>query len=267
MDDSLPPGHHSTETPARKAADRANEAHADLFLSPDWPAPPNVHALVTTRAGGASTGPWQGLNLATHVGDDPAHVALNRAWLRAQLPAEPAWLEQVHGTDCVVAESAGATGIADASVSFEALQVCAVLTADCLPVLFCSDDGKVVAAAHAGWRGLLAGVLENTLAAMHVAPLEIMAWLGPAIGPQRFEVGAEVRDLFVAQDAGAADAFVAHGDKWLADIYALARMRLRKAGLTAIYGGGLCTVSDAERFYSYRRDGATGRMASLIWRA
>jgi hypothetical protein len=238
----------------------------DLFVLPEWPAPPNVHALATTRAGGSSTGPWEGLNLGTHVGDDPAHVALNRAWLRARLPAEPVWLEQVHGTDCIVAESAGQTRIADASVSFEAKQVCVVMTADCLPALFCSRDGKVVAAAHAGWRGLLAGVLENTLAAMRCAPQEIMVWLGPAIGPRQFEVGSEVRSLFVAQDPAAAAAFVAHGDKWLADIYALARMRLHKAGLTAIYGGDLCTVSDPERFYSYRRDGATGRMASLIWR-
>ena len=200
------------------------------------------------------------------LGDDPAHVALNRAWLRAQLPAEPAWLEQVHGIDCIVAESPGLSRIADASVSFEAGQVCAVMTADCLPALFCSRAGMVIAAAHAGWRGLLAGVLENTLAAMHCAPQNVMAWLGPAIGPQQFEVGSDVRNLFVAQDPAAAAAFVAHGDKWLADIYALARMRLRKAGLTAIYGGDLCTVSDPERFYSYRRDGTTGRMATLIWR-
>lgn len=236
------------------------------FLVPDWPAPANVHALVTTRAGGASTGPWQGLNLATHVGDDPAHVALNRAWLGAQLPAEPAWLEQVHGTECVVAESTGPVRIADASVSFDAGQVCAVMTADCLPVLFCSCDGKVVAAAHAGWRGLLAGVLENTVQAMQVAPQHVLAWLGPAIGPQKFEVGGEVRAMFMEQDPATRAAFVVHGDKWLADIYALARLRLQNAGVEAIYGGDLCTVSDAGRFYSYRRDGATGRMASLIWR-
>lgn len=236
------------------------------FLVPDWPAPANVHARVTTRAGGASIGPWQGLNLATHVGDDPAHVALNRAWLRAQLPAEPIWLEQVHGTDCIVAEHAAAFCSADASVSFEALRICAILTADCLPALFCSRNGKVVAAAHAGWRGLLAGVLENTLQAMRVSPEDVMVWLGPAIGPHKFEVGGEVRTLYVAHDRAAAAAFVAHGDKWLADIYMLARLRLQRAGVDAVYGGGLCTVTDAERFYSYRRDGATGRMASLIWR-
>lgn len=236
------------------------------FLIPDWPAPGNVHACVTTRAGGASTGPWQGLNLASHVGDDPAHVELNRAWLRARLPADPLWLEQVHGTDCVVAESSRTGCVADASISFEPWQICAVLTADCLPVLFCTQDGQCVGAAHAGWRGLLAGVLENSVRAMRAPPDQIMAWFGPAIGPQAFEVGDEVRAAFLAHDAACADAFVAHGQKWLADIYALARLRLQDMGLLSIYGGGLCTVSDAERFYSYRRDGATGRMASLIWR-
>lgn len=236
------------------------------FLVPDWPAPANVHACVTTRAGGASSGPWQGLNLASHVGDDPAHVALNRTWLRAHLPSDPLWMEQVHGTDCVLAEASQPGCTADASVSFEPWQICAVLTADCLPVLFCSLDGQSVGAAHAGWRGLLAGVLENTVRAMQVPPDQIMAWFGPAIGPQAFEVGAEVRAAFLAHDAASAQAFVPHGDKWLADIYALARLRLQDMGLPSIYGGDLCTVSDAERFYSYRRDGATGRMASLIWR-
>lgn len=236
------------------------------FLIPDWPAPANVHACVTTRAGGASTGPWQGLNLASHVGDDPAHVGLNRNWLRAQLPNEPVWLEQLHGIECLVAESASGACIADASVSFEPWQVCTVLTADCLPVLFCTQDGHCVGAAHAGWRGLLAGVLENTVRSMQAPPEQVMAWFGPAIGPQKFEVGNEVREVFLACDPAAAIAFAACGDKWLANIYALARLRLEAIGLNAIYGGDLCTVSDAERFYSYRRDGATGRMASLIWR-
>lgn len=242
------------------------------FLVPDWPAPANVHARVTTRAGGASTGPWQELNLASHVGDDPAHVELNRAWLRSQLPGEPLWLTQVHGTDCVTVESSMSGCTADASVSFEPWQICAVLTADCLPVLFCSQDGQCVAAAHAGWRGLLDGVLENTVRAMQVPPEQIMAWFGPAIGPQAFEVGSEVRAAFLAHDEANAEAFVAHGehgghgDKWLADIYILARLRLQAMGLESIYGGGLCTVTDAARFYSYRRDGACGRMASLIWR-
>ena len=236
------------------------------FILPDWPAPANVHARVTTRAGGASTGPWQGLNLATHVGDDPAHVGLNRAWLRAQLPGEPLWLEQVHGIDCVMAESSLAGCKADASVSFEPWQICAVLTADCLPVLFCTQDGQCVAAAHAGWRGLLAGVLENTVRAMRAPPEQIIAWFGPAIGPDNFEVGTEVRTAFLAEDTQSAGAFVAHGNKWLADIYGLAHLRLQRLGLAGIYGGGECTVNDPERFYSYRRDGATGRMASLIWR-
>lgn len=242
----------------------------DVFLIPDWPAPANIRARVTTRVGGSSEGPWRSLNLASHVGDDPAHVALNRAWLRAQLPAEPVWLEQIHGTDCVVAEQVAGLASADASVSFGVGTVCAVLTADCLPVLFCSADGGCVGAAHAGWRGLLAGVLENAVRAMQVEPARILAWLGPAIGPERFEVGGEVRAAFVARDAEADAAFrphPLHADKWLADLYALARLRLSQAGVAAIYGGSLCTVSDAERFYSYRRDGATGRMASLIWRA
>jgi YfiH family protein len=183
-----------------------------------------------------------------------------------QLPGEPLWLEQVHGTDCVIAESSVAGCTADASVSFEPWQICAVLTADCLPVLFCTQDGQCVGAAHAGWRGLLAGVLENTVRAMRAPPEQIMAWFGPAIGSQRFEVGEEVRAAFLAQDAATAEAFVPHRDKWLADLYALARQRLQAIGLVSIDGGGLCTVNDAQRFYSYRRDGATGRMASLIWR-
>lgn len=251
------------------------------FLVPDWPAPATIRALVTTRVGGSSQGPWRSLNLASHVGDDPAHVALNRAWLRAQLPAEPLWLEQIHGTDCLVADAETTFGSpcqADASVSFCSGQVCAVLTADCLPVLFCTADGRAVGAAHAGWRGLLAGVLENTVAALGADPANIMAWFGPAIGPQKFEVGGEVKAAFVAQDMNAAAAFKPHSqegdkegnkesDKWLADIYMLALLRLHKAGVTAIYGGGLCTASDSERFFSYRRDGATGRMASLIWYA
>lgn len=237
------------------------------FLVPEWPAPSNVHALVTTRNGGVSSGPWASLNLATHVGDDIAHVMANRAWLHAQahLPNEPAWLEQVHGTDCVIAENAVPNCTADASVSFAAEHVCAVLTADCLPVLFCTRDGKAVAAAHAGWRGLLAGVLENTARSMRALPADILVWLGPAIGPQRFEVGGEVRAAFVAHDPVTGAAFAPHGEKWLADIYALARRRLQGLGITEIHGGDFCTVTDAERFFSYRRDGVTGRMASLIW--
>jgi len=238
------------------------------FLVPDWPAPSNVHALVTTRNGGVSTGPWAHLNLATHVGDDIAHVTANRAWLRVQanLPNEPAWLEQIHGTDCVIAENTGPNCTADASVSFAAKHVCAVLTADCLPVLFCTRDGKTVAAAHAGWRGLLAGVLENTVRSMRALPADILVWLGPAIGPQQFEVGEEVRAAFIEHARVSSAAFVPHGNKWLADIYALARLRLQDIGIAEIYGGDFCTVTDSARFFSYRREGVTGRMASLIWR-
>lgn len=236
------------------------------FIIPDWPAPPNVRALATTRGGGVSAGPYASLNLGDHVGDEPAAVAANRAILRRQLPAEPLWLRQVHGTRCVVAEEVATAAEADASISFTAGRVCAVLTADCLPVLFCDVGGTAVAAAHAGWRGLLAGVLEKSALALRRSPGEMMAWLGPAIGPAAFEVGDEVRAAFVAHDAAAAGAFVPQGPgKWLCDLYALARQRLAALGIRRIAGGAWCTATDAERFFSYRRDGATGRMASLIW--
>lgn len=234
-------------------------------MLPDWPAPARVHGLMTLRTGGVSQAPWAGFNLGDHVGDDPAHVAANRAQLRRLLPAEPAWLRQVHSARVV---EAGRDSIpeADASFSRETGQVCAVLTADCLPVLFCDRAGSVVAAAHAGWRGLADGVLEATLAAMRVPPDEVLAWMGAAIGPQAFEVGDEVRAAFVAQHAAAAAAFVPRSPgKWLADIYALARIRLGHAGVAAVYGGGRCTFNEADAFYSYRRDGVTGRMASLVW--
>lgn len=236
------------------------------WITPDWPAPARVSALVTTRAGGVSMAPYAGLNLGDHVGDDPARVARNRAILRASLPAEPVWLRQVHGIAVLDADSGVAASEADASVARQTGSVCAVLTADCLPVLFCDRDGSVVAAAHAGWRGLLGGMLEATVAAMQLPPDRIMAWLGPAIGAQAFEVGAEVRDAFVNAQAQTGAAFVARmGNKWLADIYALARLRLQRIGVDQVYGGGACTYSEAERFYSYRREGATGRMASLVW--
>lgn len=238
------------------------------MILPDWPAPPNVKSLMTTREGGVSSAPWASLNLGDHVGDDPAHVAANRARLRAQLPAEPGWLRQVHSAR--VAElGRDANPEADASFTREQGQVCAVLTADCLPVLFCDRAGSVVAAAHAGWRGLADGVLEATVAAMQVPPGEILAWMGAAIGPRAFEVGDEVREAFIRRHAEAAAAFVPQPapGKWLADIYQLARIRLGHAGVQAVYGGGRCTFSEAERFYSYRRDGVTGRMASLVWLA
>lgn len=239
---------------------------SDGLLYPDWPAPPNVRALVTTRKGGVSTGPYASLNLGDHVDDAPAAVAQNRALLRRHLPAEPLWLKQVHGRGVAAADSATGIPGADAAVARQPRKICAVLTADCLPVLFCDDKGAVVAAAHAGWRGLAGGVLEAAIDAMGVPPQRLLAWLGPAIGPQAFEVGGEVRDIFTAFDPAAALAFQPRGNgKWLADIFLLARQRLQKAGLTQIHGGGLCTVSDPEHFFSYRRDGVTGRMASLVW--
>lgn len=236
------------------------------FIKPDWPAPDIVRALVTTRAGGVSRPPCDSLNLGDHVGDDPEAVAENRRRLRAFLPSEPGWLRQVHGTTVAIADNPAEAAEADAAVAFEPGKVCVVLTADCLPVLFCDRQGTRVAAAHAGWRGLAAGVLEASVAAMQCPPSEILAWLGPAIGPQAFEVGEEVRDIFVREFPETAAAFVpGQPGKWLADIYALARLRLARAGVHQVYGGGFCTYTDAERFYSYRRDKATGRMASLIW--
>lgn len=239
------------------------------FIAPDWPAPPGVRALSTTRTGGVSAPPWHGFNLGDHVGDDPRAVAANRALLQRRLPAAPLWLRQVHGTRCVDAAAAAtvATGIeADASFTRQRGVVCAVLTADCLPVLLCDQAATVVAIAHAGWRGLAAGVIEATVGAMREPGASLMAWLGPAIGPQAFEVGGEVRETFVAHDPQAAQAFVAApGGKWLCDIYVLARQRLDALGIRRIAGADSCTVRDGERFFSYRRDGVTGRMASLIW--
>lgn len=243
-------------------------------IQPDWPAPARVRALSTTRDGGLSEGAFAGLNLGAHVGDEPTRVAANRARLQqaAGIPSPLNWLNQVHGTTVhpVSHQYEGAPD-ADAACAHEAGLACIVMTADCLPVLFCDRAGTVVAAAHAGWRGLLGdeegGVLEASIAAMGCAPDQILAWLGPAIGPAAFEVGGEVRDAFMAVQAESADAFVpsANEGKWLADIYQLARLRLARAGVTAVYGGEYCTFSDGEQFYSYRRDGQTGRMASLIW--
>lgn len=241
------------------------------FIVPDWPAPANVRALVTTRHGGVSVGPYTSFNLGDHVGDNPAAVAENRRILRARLPAVPVWLKQVHGKQCCDASAcSNAKGNqppeADAAYSRKPGVVCAVLTADCLPILLCDEDGTVVAAAHAGWRGLAAGVIESTVAAMGVPGENLLAWLGPAIGPQQFEVGGEVRDTFSAHDPQAARAFAARPNgKWLCDIYLLARQRLAGLGVCRIAGADFCTVSDTERFFSYRHDGVTGRMASLIW--
>ena len=251
----------------------AAEPTWDDVIVPDWPAPPSVRACTTTRRGGASTGAFASLNLAQHVGDDPAAVVANRARLRAALalPAEPLWLAQVHGCDAVslnAAAGAAEPPAADAAVTHVPGRVCAVLTADCLPVLLCDRGGSVCAAVHAGWRGLHRGVIEAALARLGRPPAAVLAWLGPAIGQRRFEVGPEVRAAFLAQDAGVADAFrPGAGDRWLADLYALAHRRLTAAGVEQVSGGGLCTASDAARFYSYRRDGRTGRMATLIWLA
>lgn len=253
-------------------------------IVPHWPGlPASVGALSTTRAGGVSLAPYDdgqgggGLNLGVHVADEAAHVAQNRARLAALLPAQPAWLNQVHGVAVADAASlAGRVPDADASVASEPGVVCLVMTADCLPVLFSSNDGKVVAAAHAGWRGLANGVLQRTAQTMRErGATEILAWLGPAIGPRQFEVGPDVAQAFVdgAVDAterqalqNAFKAIAGKPGKYLADIYALGRLMLAREGVTQVAGGEYCTVSDAAQFYSYRRDGVTGRQASLIWR-
>ncbi len=227
------------------------------FIVPEWPAPANVRALVTTRAHG---------NLADHVDFQNSAVVTRRQALRAHLPAEPVWLRQVHGVRCVVAEEVSAGVEADAALSRRPGTVCAVLTADCLPVLFCDEGGTVVAAAHAGWRGLAAGILETAVAAMRVPASALIAWLGPAIGPAAFEVGEDVFAAFTRGDREAEAAFVARGGgKWLCDLYALARLRLGRLGVTRVFGGGFCTYSDSARFFSYRRERDTGRMASLVW--
>jgi YfiH family protein len=237
------------------------------WIVPDWPAPVRVGSLTTTRRGGVSVGIFAGLNLGEHVGDDPAAVAANRELVRRRIGAWPVWLRQVHGIRVIdAADGAGPHPVeADAAFTRQAGVACAVMTADCLPVLLCDTEGTVVAAAHAGWRGLLAGVLEAAVAAMETPRRNLLAWLGPAIGPQAFEVGGEVRAAFVAADPGAARAFRPSGGKWRADITLIARQRLARQGVTRIFGGGFCTVSEPERFYSHRRDGQSGRMASLIW--
>lgn len=243
----------------------SNRAHD--WLVADWPAPARVRTCITTRSGGISLPPYDSFNLAEHVGDEPASVAKNRQRLLSQLGCKPAWLEQVHGIAVAAADPAQVAQ-ADASWTSTANLASVVMTADCLPVLFCDRAGTRVAAAHAGWRGLAAGVLEATLAAMAVPPEDALVWLGPAIGPAHFEVGPEVHAAFVSQHAEAVEAFrpSANPGKYLADLYQLARIRLAARGVTAVYGGGLCTYSDA-RFYSYRRSAQTGRFASLIWLA
>lgn len=238
----------------------------EYCITPDWPSPKNVRCLQTTRVGGVSVAPYDSLNLGDHVGDAPHSVARNRQLLAALMPCEPVWLQQVHGTVVADADNAGCLIRADASVAHQRGSVCAVMTADCLPVLLCDESGTVVGAAHAGWKGLAAGVLETTVQAMGVAPHMLMAWFGPAISQRAFEVGEEVRAEFIAHHAQAAEAFLPGvGGKWLADIYLLARQRLNALGVTRVYGGECCTYSDPARFYSYRRDGVTGRMGTFIW--
>ena len=242
------------------------------WLMPDWPAPANVFASTTTRRGGVSESPFDSLNLGDHVGDSIEAVASNRLLLKqyCDLPAEPVWLKQVHGIEVVNAAVVNDMPVADASFAHDSNIVCTVMTADCLPVLLCDQAGSVVAAIHAGWRGLANGVIEATLKSMGITASNIMAWLGPAIGPKVFEVGDEVRQQFIAFDPQAVEAFQPSKlssveGRWLADIYLLARQRLATLGVEQVYGGHCCTYSDRERFYSYRRDGVTGRMASLIW--
>lgn len=253
-------------TPAR------NDATAPAWIVPDWPAPPGVRAAFSLRTGGVSTAPCDSLNVGMHVGDDPAAVAENRRRLCSglALPSEPLWLEQVHGVSVCEPEPHGgraANPRADAIVTRSRGQVCAIQVADCLPVLLAAGDGSVIGAAHAGWRGLCAGVLEATLDAMRCDPCTAIAWLGPAIGPASFEVGAEVRAAFVAAQPQAQAAFRPNDrGRWLGDLYLLARQRLEARGVTDVHGGGWCTLRDARRFFSFRRDGRTGRMAALVWK-
>jgi len=239
------------------------------LIKPDWPAPNNIHAFCTTRNSGVSEGVYDSLNLAMHVADTPSHVQANRKHLKSQLklPTEPLWLNQVHGYNVVDASLEYMVAPeADASFCDKPDNVCLVMTADCLPVLISNRQGNKVAAAHAGWRGLANGVIEATIAVMEEEPRELLVWLGPAIGPQAFEVGEEVRDTFVNCLPSTANAFEQNRQgHYLADIYQLARLRLQNIGVNSIYGGDYCTYTDAGRFYSYRRDDTTGRQASLIW--
>jgi len=239
------------------------------WLTPDWPVPARVHVLSTLRTGGCSAAPYDSLNLAAHVGDSDGCVRDNRRILRdaASLPAEPLWMHQVHGTDVVVHDGnrAGAP-TADAAIATLPGQVCAVMTADCLPVVLADHAGTRVGVAHAGWRGLVAGVVEATLAALDCAPADTVAWLGPAIGPGAFEVGAEVRDAFASRLPALGACFTPNArGRFQADLYSLARRQLAEAGVASVHGGTWCTASDPRRFFSFRRDGTTGRMATLAW--
>ncbi len=236
-------------------------------LRPQWPLPDRVRALTTLRSGGMSSGPWSSFNLGDQVGDDPEAVAANRRLLvdHFALPASPNWLRQVHGREVVVLPGGGSSPEADAAVTREPGVVCAVLTADCLPVFLGDRQGQAVGIAHAGWRGLAAGVIEAAVEAMDVAPGQLHAWLGPAISQAAFEVGGEVREAMLAEDPGADAAFQASGQRWRADLYRLAARRLESLGVAGVHGGGRCTFSEREAFFSHRREAPCGRMASLIW--
>jgi YfiH family protein len=244
------------------------EMQAPGYLVPQWPAPQQVQALVTLRTGGYSSGPYASFNLADHTDDDPEAVSNNRSLLREyfSLPAEPVWLQQVHSDRIIRADRKTDATEADGSWTATTGVVCVVMTADCLPVLICSRDGSRVAAAHAGWRGLHAGVIPNAVKALGTDPAELLVWLGPAIGPRAFEVGPEVVHAFNDVLPENAAAFTQTDEQhWLCDLYRLARLQLERLGIVAVYGGNECTYTDKQRFYSYRRDGKTGRMASLIW--
>jgi hypothetical protein len=267
------------------------------WMEPEWPAPAGVRALSTFRSGGLSAPPYDSLNLGGHVGDSPEAVAQNRRCLAAaaRLPSEPVWLTQMHGIDVADLDAEGqaeavrhadAPGLvdapgradvsersvpgrvheADAAFTRQPGRVCAVLTADCLPILLAADSGDLVAAAHAGWRGLAGGVIEATVRALGVAPAKLLAWLGPAIGPGHFEVGADVRGALLRGDPGAEAAFAPNArGRFMADLPGLARRRLEALGVSRVSGGGYCTYAEGTRYFSHRRDGQTGRQATLIW--
>lgn len=237
------------------------------WIVPEWPAPAGVRAFVTTRSGGVSEGAYASLNLSATNGDDEARVVRNREIVRARLPEMPRWMRQVHGVAVANLDERGeGAPTADAAVAGMRGRVCNVLTADCMPLMLCDTEGRRVSVAHAGWRGLAAGVVESAVSALAASPDKVLAWMGPAIGPRAFEVGPEVREAFVREDAGAEAAFVPHGaGKHLADLYALAKQRLARVGVTSVYGGGFCTYHETERFFSYRREKRSGRMGAFIW--
>jgi YfiH family protein len=235
-------------------------------IYPDWPAPANVRALSTTRMGGCSEGSFASLNLGANSGDDSGLVAANRTSVVQMLPSQPAWLTQLHGNTVVEIDAVGDPQTADASVSRKPGRVCAVLTADCLPLLLCERHGCAVAAVHCGWRGLAAGIIENTVRELGCKPGHMIAWMGPAIGPENYEVGMDVFEAFTTDSADAGTAFTpGRPGHWQLDLYELVRLELARLGVGAVYGGDFCTYSDVDRFYSYRRDGETGRQASLVW--